>query len=272
MAEAKSSSSSVSGKPILVDRLGRPVKHGMHATPEYRAWQHMKDRCYNPKSRRYNRYGARGIRVCDQWRESFETFYADMGPRPPDDRSIERIDNDGNYEPGNCCWATRADQNRNRSDNIILEYGGLKMTATEWAKKLGLNNRTFFLRLEAGWSAKDAITRPVEQRTWNGQATRQSKVSWKRRRALGTAQTDVLIAMAGREWVFPRDIALSVGFACFDAMNSLVARGFVETKQISNSAVNRFRAYRITEAGRLEIHEAGDGEPRDEPRLKGGLD
>lgn len=95
------------------------ITHGMTKTPEYNVWIHIIQRCYNTNNSNYHNYGGRGIIVCDRWKNSFEIFYKDMGPRLSDKHSLDRINNNGNYEPSNCRWTTMTEQNRNRNFNVI---------------------------------------------------------------------------------------------------------------------------------------------------------
>lgn len=123
-------------------------------------WWHMRRRCDDPDDPRYPKYGARGIRVCDRWRENFDAFLADVGPRPPG-MWLERIDNDGNYEPGNCRWATPAEQQRNTRRNVRLTVGGETMTVTDWAIRLGCSKHVLHQRLRRGWSPDRVVGTPI---------------------------------------------------------------------------------------------------------------
>lgn len=134
----------------------RTRKHGMEGTPTYDVWAHMLDRCRNRRSKMYSRYGARGISVCDRW-QSFENFLSDMGQKP-DGLSLDRIDNNGNYEPGNCRWATDRMQNRNRSVSPVYEWKGEMRSLADLADEHGLKWRRVYERVRMGWSLEDALT------------------------------------------------------------------------------------------------------------------
>lgn len=127
--------------------------HGMSRSPEYKSWCGMKERCYNKNNKKYKDYGCRGIIVCNRW-HNFENFFEDMGKKPSKNHSIDRIDNDGNYEPNNCRWATSLQQARNKRD--VKTYRGLNMR--QWDKKLGFSNGTIRSRLKVSkWSWKKAV-------------------------------------------------------------------------------------------------------------------
>jgi hypothetical protein len=134
---------------------------GSRVSPEYAIWAAIKGRCLNPRLPGYKWYGARGITVCDRWRDSFESFYADMGAKPSPRHSIDRIDSNGPYEPGNCRWATRREQMNNTSSNHRLTYRGRTQTITEWAREVGLRPCTLHTRIARGWPVGPAIELPL---------------------------------------------------------------------------------------------------------------
>jgi len=137
----------------------RLTKHGKSSSPVYKGWAAMKDRCFNPRNTHYAEYGGRGITVCDRWRYSFTNFLKDMGERKPG-MTIERIDNDGNYEPGNCKWATRREQQRNRRACNYLNFNGETLCISEWADRTGLRHETIRSRLNRGWSIEKTLSTP----------------------------------------------------------------------------------------------------------------
>lgn len=137
------------------------------ATPEYGAWSRMRIRCQNPASPDYGLYGGRGIKVCERWLNSFQNFYEDMGARPSVNHSIDRINNDGNYTPENCRWATIDIQNRNRRDNINITYKGETMVLLDWAQVLGIPYKSLWRRFKSGWSVERMFTEPPRIGSWD---------------------------------------------------------------------------------------------------------
>lgn len=134
--------------------------HGMSKSAIYNVWHGMISRCSNPSDTNYDKYGARGIRVCDRWLK-FENFIADMGMRPTDDHSIERIENNKGYEPDNCVWALPKQQGRNTRANRILSINGKSATMVEWSEMSGIPYHTLKARLRSGWTGADAVSRPL---------------------------------------------------------------------------------------------------------------
>lgn len=138
--------------------------HGLTHTPTYNTWASMSARCNNPKSDKYNYYGGRGIKICERW-QHFDLFLQDMGERPSKGYSLDRIDNNGNYEPNNCRWASKRTQDRNRRNNVVIEYHGLSMCLTEWAERLGMDYQTLRQRIQRyGWSVEKAFNTPIRPR------------------------------------------------------------------------------------------------------------
>jgi len=131
--------------------------HGMSDTPEFLCWTSVKTRCLNPNAANYKDYGGRGITICPEWLDSFEAFYADMGPRPSSRHSIDRIDNDGPYSPENCRWATPQQQRRNSRQNVMLTYKGRTMSLAAWAEDRNLAYHCLRSRLRLGWSVELAL-------------------------------------------------------------------------------------------------------------------
>ena len=137
--------------------------HRMSRTPEYDAWAQMRQRCFNPNHKSYSNYGDRGITVCDRWL-NFENFITDMGSRPTAKHSIDRIDNNGDYQKDNCRWATRKDQADNRRSNRFITIGCVTLNVTQWTKEMGFGKGVIYTRLNLGWSELKAVTTPLRSK------------------------------------------------------------------------------------------------------------
>jgi hypothetical protein len=129
----------------------------MSHSAEYKAWDSARNRCRNPKNRKFRLYGGRGINFCDRWNNSFENFLSDMGVKPSPDHSLDRKDSNGDYTPENCRWATIVEQNNNRSFNRRLVVNGQAITVAEAARVTGIPHATILTRLDSGKTDEEAI-------------------------------------------------------------------------------------------------------------------
>lgn len=138
--------------------------HGLCHVPEFHIWKTMNQRCYNRRHGKFAIYGGRGITVCAEWRDSFARFYHDMGPRPSATHQLDRVNNGGPYEAGNCRWATRLEQARNRRDNHIIQYQGKSAPIVCWSEWTGIPYHTLKRRLTTyDWPVPIALTKPVKK-------------------------------------------------------------------------------------------------------------
>lgn len=145
-------------KELLVKRSST---HRMTRSREWETWHRMKQRCLDKNRSNFSYYGGRGIRVCERWMHSFESFMADMGTRPGDGYSIERLDHNGNYEPGNCKWATLSEQNRNKRSNVWLKFKGKRVLAADLAREYGVSQGCLRYRIARGIPLDRPVRRKV---------------------------------------------------------------------------------------------------------------
>lgn len=137
--------------------IDRPSSKSL--TKEYRVYYGMRERCYQKSHKSYHLYGARGIKVCDRWLKSYDDFIADMGIRPSPHHTIDRIDNNGDYEPSNCRWATRKEQyaNKRKSYWVFYELNGERLSLTQWARRLEIDESALRVRIK-NWPIERALT------------------------------------------------------------------------------------------------------------------
>lgn len=138
--------------------------HGLTGTRLYCIHVNMVARCYNNKSMQHKNYGGRGVTICEGWLSNFKVFYDwAMANGYKDNLTIDRINNDGNYEPSNCRWITNKEQQNNRSNNNIIEIKGKKKNLAQWCKELNLKRRTIYRRVEYGMTFYEALTIPLKR-------------------------------------------------------------------------------------------------------------
>lgn len=136
------------------------TKHGLRDSTEMQIWSDMKRRCHSPHRKDFKNYGGRGITVCAEWRESFDAFYRDMGPRPKG-CTLDRKDNDRGYSPDNCQWSPQKLQDRNKRTNVFYDFRGERLTLGEIAGRVGLHVGTIRSRLGRGWTLDRAASEPL---------------------------------------------------------------------------------------------------------------
>jgi hypothetical protein len=163
--------------------------------PLYTTWVMMRQRCENPNAVGYKNYGARGIKVCDRWQD-FTLFVSDMGMRPSDNHSIDRYpDKNGNYEPGNCRWASAKEQQRNLRSNRIIEYNGKKLSVCEWSEETGLSYWLINRRLILGWAPERIFNEAIrdKERYFEHDGKRLTLKQWSETLGVGTATLNTRI-------------------------------------------------------------------------------
>jgi len=164
VADMKSGNTSSCGCRRVENSVSMRTTHGMTYSSEYSIWTDIKKRCSNSSHKHYRRYGGRGISVCDRWQNSFEHFYEDMGPKPSTSHQIDRINNDGNYEPANCRWATRRENMLNTGRAMLAEYQGKQVYLKDLAMLTGVKYGTLYYRFKRGQpvlteTEKEAVSR-----------------------------------------------------------------------------------------------------------------
>ena len=189
------------------------VKHGMCKTRIYHIWIRMKDRCNNPKTKDYQYYGAKGIKVCDEWSNNFLSFYNwSIENNYNDTLTIDRIDGSKGYSPDNCRWISIRAQQRNRIDNIPLTINGVTKIEVEWAEEYNIDPRIFRRRLKLGWDPIDALTIPIDSK---------EKVNWKQSQLTIDGETKLLSEWAKIYNINPNTLRSRVRLLGWDLKDAL---------------------------------------------------
>lgn len=174
------------------------VKHGISETPEFSTWADIQSRCYNKKGPSYKDYGGRGIKVCKKWLDSFQCFFSDMGVRPSRQHSIDRIDNDGDYEPENCRWATINEQANNKRSNRKVTINGQTKNLHEWAKKIGISDSALSLRLKNNLPVNDLLKPSQRGGTLTYNSITDTYSGWSKR--AGIKESTIAMRISAYKW------------------------------------------------------------------------
>lgn len=216
---------SISGSstPVNPESSKRPhpnTRHGMSRTPMYGIWHRMIRRCTDSRDKAFRNYGGRGIKVCERWTArgyGFDLFLADVGMRPSPELSLDRINNDGDYEPGNVRWATKSTQNRNTRHTRLITWNGRTASLAEWSEITGLPALRIGSRLHRGWSIEKTLSTPADKKTRYSNRPNARKITfngatkslseWSRQ--LGISMT--ALSRRIREWGIERALAMPLG-------------------------------------------------------------
>ncbi len=180
--------------------------HGKAHLPEYGIWIGIKRRCTNTNDPAYRYYGGRGIEMCERWVKSFAAFYEDMGPRP-DGYEIDRINNDGNYEPGNCRWTTQQENARNKRNSRMLTHNRRTQNLIAWAEETGISAPLILHRMEIGWTVDEALTIPAEKSLYTVGSKTQTLDSWSEEYGIDYG---LLISRLHQGWTLERSLSQPV--------------------------------------------------------------
>lgn len=178
--------------------------HNRSLNPVYAVWANMKQRCLNPNFPAFHDYGGRGITICQRWIDSYDAFLADMGPRPSDEHSIERRRVNGNYEPGNCYWATELEQQNNKRNNVFHTTLEGTFTEAQLAQQAGMSQNTLRARLAKGQDIDTALSTPVNNRTYTHEGITLNLSQWAERTGIPYKTLYARIVYSG--WSFEKAI------------------------------------------------------------------
>lgn len=188
--------------------IAASTTHGLTNTAEYEIWVNIKTRCNNPNAYSYPNYGGRGISICKEWGGSFSRFLSDMGPRPSKLHSIDRINNDGNYEPDNCRWATQKEQANNQRTNHNITINGVTKTLQQWADESDITSSAILVRLKSGLNGHDLIAPNKRKGSITFQGVTDTIAGWSRK--TGIKQSTIAMRLTKYEWSVEKTLTTRV--------------------------------------------------------------